>query len=809
MDGANGYFCFQANKIIDYGPLTNNLDYANFNYLCYPAIQFQGPVMKSSSKIFFILFLFFVVLKYSGAQTVYDFGFKKDFSISVLDSSGAPLDNAWGSGMNSCHFSAIDLNLDGVNDLVSFDKTGNKLLTFINNGISDSISYTFDPYYRKFFPELNGWVHFIDYNNDQKNDIFTYTPGGIMVYKNISDTILKFQLLYPMLNSDMGSSVSNISVTYDDYPAIFDIDNDGDLDILCFFGLGTFIQMHQNLSQELFSNSDTLLYELSYYCWGDFTESSLDNTLNLDIECPWRDNTEDDKATRHTGSTMLADDFNGDGLTDLILGDVDYFNLIKLTNGGTADSAHMVSQDTLFPSESIPVNFNSFPVPSYLDLNNDSKKDLLVSPFSSVYALAENTNSVWLYKNTGSTTIPNFSFVKPDFLQGEMIETGSGCYPVVYDYNSDGLQDIILGNYGYLDSSYYDLGYLKSVFRSQIAVLENNGSLTNPSFQIVDNDYADLSQLKLSGLVPTFGDLDHDGDMDMICGNSDGSLIYFENTAGSGNIPIYNAPVFNFQAVDVGDYSVPQLFDLNSDNLLDLAVGKKNGTITYFQNTGSINNPVFTKITDNLGQVNVTDPGISVHGYSSPCFFTDSNKIKLFTGSEKGSIFYYKNIESNLGGKFTAVDSVLIFIDKDSATNYINDGMRSGVAVFDFNNDGYQDMVTGNFSGGLSFYYGTIPHATSGIDEAVLLNGEGFNLYPNPANTTLKISFSKTYGSLIRVEIYDIIGNTVLINEGAFTDELEVELSGLKSGFYICKATAVNNQKNLTNLGSRKFVIIR
>jgi len=765
--------------------------------------------MKSSGKTFLILFLFFAAIKYTDAQTAYDFGFKKYFSVSVLDNSGAPLDNAWGSGMNSCHFSAIDLDLDGVNDLVSFDKTGNKLLTFINNGISDSISYTFDPYYRKFFPEFNGWVHFIDYNNDQKNDIFTYTPGGIKVYKNISDTVLKFQLLYPMLNSDMGSSISNISVTYDDYPAIYDIDGDGDLDILSFFGLGTYIQMHQNLSEELFSNSDTLLYELSYYCWGDFTEGSLDNTLNLNIECLWRDNTEADKATRHTGSTMLTDDFNGDGLTDLILGDVDYFNLIKLTNGGTADSAHMVSQDTLFPSESKPVYFNSFPVASYIDLNNDTKKDLLVSPFSSVYTLAENINSIWLYKNTGSLTSPNFSYVKPDFLQGDMVETGSGCYPVVYDYNSDGLQDIILGNYGYLDSSYYEFGYLKSIFRSQIAVLENKGTLTNPSFQIVNDDFAGLSQLKLTGLIPTFGDLDNDGDKDMICGNSDGTLIYFENTAGNGNIPLYNAPVHNFQAIDVGDYSVPQLFDLNNDNLLDLAVGKKNGTISYFQNTGTINNPVFTKITDNIGQVNVTDPSISIHGYSSPCFFRDSNKIKLFAGSEKGNIFYFKNIESNLGGKFTAVDSVLIFIDKDSSTLFINEGMRSGVAVYDFDNDGYKDMVTGNFSGGLSYYSGIKPQSLNSIDEAALQCSPGFNLHPNPVNTDIKISFSKTYGSRVRVEIYDIIGNTVLIKEGSFSDEFEIELSRLKSGFYICKVTAIDDQDNRTNLGSRKFVIAR
>jgi len=390
-----------------------------------------------------------------------------------------------------------------------------------------------------------------------------------------------------------------------------------------------------------------------------------------------------------------------------------------------------------------------------------------------------------------------------------MIEVGSGAYPVVYDYNSDGLQDIILGNYGYMDSCYYEFGYLKSIFLSKIAVLENKGTLANPSFQMVNNDYAALSQLKLIGLVPTFGDTDNDGDKDMICGNSNGSLIYFENSAGPGNIPVYNTPIYNYQSIDVGDYSAPQLFDLNGDGLLDLAVGKKIGFISYYQNTGTTNNPVFTKITDSLGKVTVTDPNISVHGYSSPCFFKDSNKIKLFTGSEKGNIFYYKDIEANLGGKFTAYDSLLVFVDKDSSTLFIDEGMRSAVAVCDFNNDGYKDMVTGNFSGGLSFYYGVKPHSLSSISEIIPDNDIGYHLYPNPANSHIKINFSKIYGSYIRVEIYDIIGNMVFTKEFSFSKDIEIELSQLKSGFYISKVLASDDRNNDTNLGSRKFIIAR
>ena len=748
--------------------------------------------------------------KISFSQTIYDYGFKKTNNISVSDSSGKILRHAWVGGLNSCQFSEIDLNFDGINDLFVFDKTGNKSLTFVNNGISDSVDYTYNYYYQKYFPDFNGWAHLLDYNKDHKNDIFTYTNAGIKVYKNTSTTSLKFQLLYPILNSNMGSSISNIAVTPDDYPVFYDIDRDGDIDVATFFGLGSFVEMHNNLSQELYGNSDTLLLKLRYHCWGDFSENSINNQLTLNITCPWRcSEINSGKATRHTGSTLLAGDFNGDNLTDLVVGDIDYFNMVKLTNGNTNDSVHMIAMDTLFPTAAHPVKFNSFPVASYLDINNDNKKDLFVSPFTSNMTLSESYNSIWYYKNIGDTVTPNFDFVKPNFLQDDMIEFGTGAYPVIYDFNSDGLPDIMVGNYGYLDTSYYEFGYLKSNFRSQIAVLQNTGTATNPSFHIATRDYANLSQLHLMGLYPTFGDMDHDGDVDMICGQSNGSLIYFENLAGAGNIPIYNSPVFNYKGIDVGDYSAPQLFDLNGDNLLDLAIGKKNGYISYYQNIGTQTNPAFQKITDSLGKVFVVDPSVSYTGYSTPCFFKDAGNTKLFVGSDLGRIYYYKNIDGNLVGKFTATDSVLIFTDADSTTLFVKDGVQSGVAVYDFNNDGYKDMVCGNFSGGLTYYEGKFPHNYNSIEDYQQLAEITFEVYQNPACDKVTVDFEQNYSAKLQIDMYDIVGDHVLAKDVASVTSTTLDVSNLKNGFYICRLLALDNTNKWNLVGTKKIIILR
>ena len=77
-------------------------------------------------------------------------------------------------GINAGQFSEIDLNLDGIMDLIVFDKSGNKIIPFINNGLD----YIFAPIYRENFPKnLHDWLLLADYNCDGKNDIFTYSEN--------------------------------------------------------------------------------------------------------------------------------------------------------------------------------------------------------------------------------------------------------------------------------------------------------------------------------------------------------------------------------------------------------------------------------------------------------------------------------------------------------------------------------------------------------------------------------------------------------------------------------------------------------
>jgi hypothetical protein len=693
--------------------------------------------------------------------------------------------------MNSCQFGQIDLNLDGQKDLFVFDRHGNRIMPFINGGTAGTVDYYFAPEYVSSFPELTDWAMLVDYDLDGKDDIFTKSPGlpGIIVYKNISVTNPEFELIvYPYLTSLQGGGYVNILVTDVDYPAISDIDGDGDLDILTFWGLGSFVEMHQNQSIEKYGIPDSLDFVKTENCWGHFAESDESNTIYLDtcssgseeIQHP-----EPEKDSRHTGSTFLLLDLDGDSDKDLVLGDVDYPGLIELTNGGNPDSAYITGFDTLFPSYDKPVNLFSMPVAAYLDADNDGINDLVLSAFDPSLYKSKNRQSVWLYRNLGQNEIPQFSFESNNFLQNDMIDVGSGAYPVFCDYDGDGLTDLFVANYGDYIYSYYGSGsQLYSVYWSKISQFHNTGTAENPKFNLITDNFALLDTFQITGIYPAFGDLDADMDLDMITGLYDGTLWFFKNKSSSAQSPEFEPPIKSYQGTDVGNYSTPQLFDLNGDGLSDLIIGEENGNINYYENTGTPADPFFTFVTDSLGKVNVTNYQLSYTGYSTPFFFKDNlNQTRLVVGSEQGKFFYYKNIEGNLGGIFTENDS--LFVLTGGQPTEIKCGIRTGAALIDMNNDNYLDLIAGNFSGGLNYYSGAAFPPVIGIPEQTD-EIRRVNIFPNPAREFIQIEITgQDRFEYLQINIYNTVFQKVFSTILTCDKTIEIPIISLTPGVYL------------------------
>jgi hypothetical protein len=714
-----------------------------------------------------------------------------------------PLKFPWAGGLNSCQFCAIDINLDGISDLLIFDRHGNRKLTFINHGTPNTVDYTFAPEYALKLPELHDWVITTDFNCDGKQDIFTYGNGGVRVYQNISDTSLKFKLITNLLESFYYTGKVGILVTSVDYPALADIDNDGDADLLTFFGLGSYVEYHKNLSMEKYGHCDSLDFRLADPCWGKFKESEGGNRIILDAGCPFKDlgltmydlrfmvdtslsqnlkSSIINRKSRHTGSTLLATDLNNDGLKDLILGDVDYPNLISLINGGTRDSAKMVAQDTAFPATSLPVHLFSFPAFSLIDIDNDGLDDLIASPFDPSLFISDNYNCVWFYKNTGSNTLPQFELQTEKLFRNEMMDFGSASHPVLYDFDGDGLQDLFVGNDGMYAGSYYKDAILHSVYTSNITFFKNTGSISSPVFTFVTDHLAGIPGLNLRGAYPALGDMNGDDHPDLILGNSDGTLLFFKNSGNSPGIPEFDPPVRNWQGIDVGDYSTPQLFDLDKDNIAELIIGEQNGNFNLYKNTGTAENPTFAHITDSLGKVNVTNYNVSYNGFSTPCFSRRPNGTTfLVAGSEEGRIRLFENIDNNLEGKFSESGGLFSWLSSTPGDTLF--GWQTSPSIGHLTDDQAFDMITGNFAGGLNYITRRLPaEIIQGIPDINKQQPVSINIFPNPADKTVNIQMTN-FNQINSVgKIYNLLGQKVI--EFPFNGITSLSVSGLLPGIY-------------------------
>jgi hypothetical protein len=732
---------------------------------------------------------------YSTSFTQFTFEYSDNIPVTIgVDT----INFAWSGGFNNVQFSTLDYDFDGDDDLFVFDRSSNNIRLFAHEITNGTSSYKFIYNGKNYFPtDINYRVALVDFNQDGKKDIFTYGIGGIKVYRNDGDNVngLQWTLFKSLVYSNYTDNLTNLYVSSSDVPAIADVDFDGDIDILTFSIGGQHVEYHQNQSIEKYGIPDSLDFELKNECWGKFMEDAFSSSIllndpnypciNSNVPPPVKSNKSDPSVVvRHSGSTILAMDIDHSGVMDLIIGDVSTPNLNLLINGGIAPNTNSAisSIDTQFPSNSTPVNIQTFPAAFWEDVDFDSKKDLIVS--GNARNSANNQKSVWFYKNNGTNQNPIFNYQMDDFLQHEMIDVGSGSIPVFFDYDQDGLEDLFVSNfYRY-----------KSVLQKEgsIAYYRNTGTLTAPKFTFVSDDFLNLTQANYNiRFVPTFGDIDNDGDKDLFLGLEDGTIAYYQNI--NSTTLTFAAPILNYTDhlganINTGSFNFPQLFDLNKDGLLDLILGKNSGEIIYYQNIGTNNSPSFKLINSNLGMIDI-DPNSS-SDYPTPHFFNFNDTTYLFSGAINGQLYFYDSIETNLqtGNSFHLVSNDFLNIPTEAYSSFF---------VNDINHNGKLDLFVGQDLGGL-YHLEVDPNSSASLIDK---NPEfQFTLYPNPNNGYFTIHHSFTND--VTIKIYDILGNEL---SKITTDKKEIpfELTQLKQGYYFVQLLDSNN----VSIGLKKIII--
>jgi hypothetical protein len=210
----------------------------------------------------------------------------------------------------------------------------------------------------------------------------------------------------------------------------------------------------------------------------------------------------------------------------------------------------------------------------------------------------------------------------------------------------------------------------------------NEGNIYNPLFTTAASAFTNIDPGFRAS--PVFIDIDNDGDIDIVSGNSTGILLLFENKNG-----VFTGSSALFSGIQVSYGSMPAFVDIDGDGDLDVLVGSDDANQSkFYLNTGNF---VWQENTDLF-------LGVSFPRSSSPAFCDIDNDgdYDLFIGGAfGGTVDYYEN---------TGTATSPVWTKNTELLQGIRVRQNAHPSFADLDGDGRMDLILGEYDGNFTFY---------------------------------------------------------------------------------------------------------
>ena len=448
----------------------------------------------------------------------------------------------------------------------------------------------------------------------------------------------------------------------------------------------------------------------------DWCDDSIDNDCNgdIDLNCAISaaqatTRISGENAYDYLGTAVSADgDFNGDGITDLIVGA--HLNSDGASSAGKAylmlgpisAGDHDIADAALTLTGSEATNYTGFKVALDGDVDDDGYDDALISAY--LADINSNTNIGKAYLMYGPTT-GDFEADDADALitgSDTQNYTGQHQLGVAGDLNEDGYGDVYVGAIYYDGSNTY-AGMLAAFY----GPLSGTMDLEDADVQITGT-----TNYRYVGYASDFVDIDGDGTLDALFSEPSANTAYGVLGPLSGSLTASDASI-SIASTD-NDFTGGQLHtgDLDGDGHLDLAITAHLDD-SYLSNAGQVS-VIYGPIS---GSITTDKAAFSVHGHGENSYLggssyaltvadlDDDGLDDIFIGEPSNDVaaenagagyLFYGPVSGTGSTAFSSAD--LLILGETTA-----DALGWGSEVADIDNDGTMDLVF-TARGGDSYY---------------------------------------------------------------------------------------------------------